>query len=106
MNAMLEPRMVAARIHGPAVSAQRAAAVSERMTPSSHGGMTMFAIRCETLRPAHGPGLSLVQHLMDEGDGNRPFADRRRHALETAAAHVADGEDAGQAGFEKTRRAR
>ena len=31
----------------------------------------------------------LLKHMMDEGDGNRSLADRRRHALDIAAAHVA-----------------
>ena len=44
--------------------------------------------------------------LVDEGDRDRALADRRRDALDVAAAHVADGEHAGQAGFEQVRGAR
>ena len=42
---------------------------------------------------------------MDERHRDRSFADGRRDALDVAAAHVADGEDAGQAGLEQVRRA-
>src|SRR4051812_42355419 len=44
MNAMLEPRIVAARIQGPEVLGQGAAALPDRMTPSSHGCLAMLAI--------------------------------------------------------------
>jgi hypothetical protein len=43
---------------------------------------------------------SLVEDLMDEGDGNRPLPDGRRHSLDVAPPHVADGEHAGQTRFE------
>jgi hypothetical protein len=39
MNAMLLPRMVAARIHGSAFDAQGESADTERRTASSHGGL-------------------------------------------------------------------
>ena len=45
----------------------------------------------------------LPQHLVDERDRNRAFADGRRDALDVAAPHVSDGEDAGPAGFEQVR---
>src|SRR5438270_13743924 len=45
--------------------------------------------------------LSLVQHLMNEGHGNRSFADGRGYALEISTADVADREDARQARFEE-----
>jgi hypothetical protein len=35
---MLDPRIVAARIHGPAFSAQASLALPERIADSSHGG--------------------------------------------------------------------
>ena len=47
----------------------------------------------------------LGENLMDECYRDRPLADRRGDALDVAAADVADGEDAGQAGFEQVRRA-
>ncbi len=37
---------------------------------------------------------------MHEGPGDCAFADGRGHALDVAAADVAHGEDAGQAGLE------
>ena len=48
----------------------------------------------------------LVQHLVNERDRDRAFADRGRDALDVAAAHVADREDAGPARFEQIRRPR
>jgi hypothetical protein len=33
---------------------------------------------------------------MDEDDGDRSLADRRRHALDAAAAHVADANTPGR----------
>ena len=50
--------------------------------------------------------LLFVQDLVDEGDGDRSFADGRRHTLDVACPHVADREHAGQARFEQMRRAR
>jgi len=44
MNAMLDPRIVAARIHGSAALAHGAAAGLDRTKPSSHGCVKMFAI--------------------------------------------------------------
>jgi hypothetical protein len=41
---MLEPRMVAARIHGPEAFGQGRAGLFALMTPSSHGWLIMFAI--------------------------------------------------------------
>ena len=41
---------------------------------------------------------------MDERDRDGALADRGGDALDVAAANVADGEDAGQAGFEQIRR--
>src|SRR5574341_309819 len=41
---------------------------------------------------------------MDESDGNRSLANGGGHALDAAAANIADGEHAGEAGFEKMRR--
>ena len=45
-----------------------------------------------------------MQRLVNECHGNRSFADRRGHALEVSAAHVADREDARKARFEEVRR--
>jgi hypothetical protein len=47
MNAILDPRIVAARIHGPDALAQGAAAALDSITPSSHGCITMFGITRE-----------------------------------------------------------
>jgi hypothetical protein len=41
---------------------------------------------------------------MDEGDGNRSLADRRRDSFDVATSHVADSKDTGQARFEEMRR--
>jgi hypothetical protein len=49
MKAMLEPRIVAARIHGSAFFVQGAAAGFDLMKPSSHGCVKMFAIPDQTL---------------------------------------------------------
>jgi hypothetical protein len=38
MNAMLDPRMAAARIHLPALGSQGAATLVDRIAASSHGG--------------------------------------------------------------------
>ena len=43
------------------------------------------------------------KHLMHKRDGDRPFADGRRHALDVAAPHVADREDARTIGLEQIR---
>ena len=40
---------------------------------------------------------------MDKGDRNRPFADRRRHALEAASADIAYREHPGQTRFQEIR---
>ena len=40
---------------------------------------------------------------MDHRNARRSFADGGGHAFQTAATHVADGEDARQAGFEEMR---
>ena len=40
MKAMLEPRIVAASTHGPALGAQRPSAAPAAMTPSSHGALS------------------------------------------------------------------
>src|SRR6266436_3217558 len=44
MNTMLDPRMVAARIHGPEALVQGAAATPDAITPSSHGCRRMLAM--------------------------------------------------------------
>jgi hypothetical protein len=44
MKAMLDPRMVAARIHGSARGAHGTATAIPKTTPSSHGGLKIFAI--------------------------------------------------------------
>ena len=51
-------------------------------------------------------GLLLLEHLMNEGDGNRSFADGRRDPLDVTAAHVSNRKDAGTAGFKQMRRSR
>jgi len=43
MKAIADPIMVAARIQGADVGAHGALALPERMTPSSQGGLPMFA---------------------------------------------------------------
>src|SRR5438128_10299091 len=47
-----------------------------------------------------------MESLMDEGDRHRAFTPRRRDACDVASAHVADGEDSREAGFQQTRLAR
>src|SRR4030095_16010420 len=44
-----------------------------------------------------------VQNLVYEGNCNRSFTDRRRHALEAAAADIPDRENPGHACFQKVR---
>jgi hypothetical protein len=44
MKAMLDPRIVAARIHGSALGAHGTAAGLPKTTPSSHGDLKMLAI--------------------------------------------------------------
>src|SRR2546425_8185706 len=39
--------------------------------------------------------LLFSQYLMDEGDRNRSFTHRRRHALDVAGADVTDGKHSG-----------
>jgi hypothetical protein len=43
MNAMLEPKIVAANIHGWDTRAHGATVGRARITPSSHGGVKIFA---------------------------------------------------------------
>jgi hypothetical protein len=42
MNTMLDPRIVAARIHGPEALVQGATATPDAITPSSHGWRRML----------------------------------------------------------------
>jgi hypothetical protein len=49
----------------------------------------------------HDDGPLLIEHLMNKGNGNRSFADDGRHALDVAAAHVADREDSGTIRFQQ-----
>jgi len=44
MKAMLDPKIVAARIHGSVARAHGAAARLDLIAPSSHGCMKIFAI--------------------------------------------------------------
>jgi len=44
MNAMLEPKIVAANIHGSDTRAHGSTVGRARITPSSHGGVKIFAI--------------------------------------------------------------
>jgi hypothetical protein len=44
MKAMLDPRIVAAKIHGSAFGGHGIAAGLPKTTPSSHGGLKMLAI--------------------------------------------------------------
>src|SRR5438309_5312141 len=48
-------------------------------------------------------GCSLAKHLMHERDGDRAFTDRGCHALDVAAANIADREDAWKARLQKMR---
>ena len=50
--------------------------------------------------------LLFVQHLMDEGNGDRSLADGGGDTFDIAAANIADREHAGQARFEQMRRPR
>ena len=43
------------------------------------------------------------KHLMHKRDGDRPFADSRRHSLDVAAPRIADREDAGPISLEQIR---
>src|SRR5262245_58938800 len=72
-------------------------------TPSSHS--PRCAVFTSLTVSMWGQACSLMQHLMDEGDGDRAFADRRRDAFDVSGAHVADREDAREAGFQEMRRA-
>src|SRR5205823_12471307 len=45
-----------------------------------------------------------MEHLMDEGDGDRAFADSGRDALDAAAPNVAHCEHSGQTRFQQMRR--
>jgi hypothetical protein len=59
----------------------------------------LFAIVARHTRDSRECGLA--KHLVDKGDGNGSLADRRGDALDIAAPHIADREDAGSTGFEK-----
>ena len=47
------------------------------------------------------PASQFSQILVNELDGNRAFADRRRDPLDRAMAHIPGDEDARHAGFEQ-----
>src|SRR5207247_1661408 len=47
--------------------------------------------------------LLFSQYLMHEGDRNRSFTHRRRHALDVAGADVTDGKHSGQGRFKQMR---
>src|SRR5436309_5145068 len=47
--------------------------------------------------------LLFSQYLMDEGDRNRSFTHRRRHALDVAGADVTDGKHSGYGRFKEMR---
>ena len=53
----------------------------------------------------HPVQLSGRQVLLREPHRHGALADRRRHSLDGVGAHVAGGEDAGQAGLERERQA-
>jgi len=50
MNAMLEPKIVAANIHGSDTRAHGSTVGRARITPSSHGGVKIFAIDYKAVR--------------------------------------------------------
>lgn len=47
----------------------------------------------------------LAEVVVDELDGDRALPDRGGHPLDRPVAHVAGGEDAGQAGLQRQRKA-
>src|SRR6266567_469514 len=55
--------------------------------------------------PVSPAGLSAVEVLVDELDGDRALADRGGHPLDRPVADVADREHPGHAGLERHRRA-
>src|SRR5262245_39038019 len=70
---MLVPRIVAVRIHGSDLRAHGDAAGRAWMTPSSHGGLNMFAIRLRLqitgLEVRLSKRTSPKQRFRDEGPG-------------------------------------
>ena len=95
MKAMLEPRMVTARIHGPADFAQGATARPDSITVWLQGG---FMTRFEML------ALEFSQSAVNHVDGDGSFTNGGGDAFHVAGTNIADRKDAGKTGFEHLRR--
>jgi hypothetical protein len=57
---MLEPKIVAARIHRPVRAAQGAAAFRDRRTPSSHGGFIRVSIHSTGVKPDFAQAFGVI----------------------------------------------
>jgi hypothetical protein len=69
MNAMLDPRIVAARTHGAALGEQTDVAAPDLITPISHGCLIMLAIATLPLATYLLPEASPLARAGTSGEG-------------------------------------
>src|SRR5512134_1116463 len=116
MSAAVRATRARSSVRTPARTGTAASSETSIMEPSSQESTltatarTITASRCpchrrpgRRLALASRPRPGLLQELVDEGDGHAALADRGGHPLHRAAADVAAGEDAGDAGLEEVR---
>src|ERR1700679_2414912 len=69
IKAMLEPKIVAARIHRPVLGADGTAAFGDRTAPSSHGGFMRLGIDSTGVKPDYGQAFAAATNCVaDCGD--------------------------------------
>jgi hypothetical protein len=65
MKAMLEPKIVAARIHRPVLGAHGTAAFADRTAPSSHGGFMRLGMHSTGVEPDYGQAFSMTMIVLE-----------------------------------------
>jgi hypothetical protein len=78
-------------------------AVAFAVNMSRHAKRAVTEGSCQKRAVKDAQRALFVQDLVHEGDGDRALAYRRGYAFHVAGAYVADGKDAGAAGFEEVR---
>src|ERR1700691_2104486 len=65
MKAMLEPKIVAARIHRPVLAAHRTVAFADRTAPSSHGGFMRLGRHSTGVKPDYGQSFGVSAIVLE-----------------------------------------